>query len=97
MNIQQDTFEKVVGDVAQLLDQKHAHVKTVTGSGEPVQFRIGLAIVADALLVSLRLNGITVGAELEEARAVEVLKRNSAHFGVTVESDDDAVRIKRVR
>jgi hypothetical protein len=35
MNIQQDTFEKVVGDVAQLLDQKHAHVKTVTGSGEP--------------------------------------------------------------
>jgi hypothetical protein len=64
---------------------------------KPSLAAVSLAIVADALLVSLRLNGITVGAELEEARAVEFLKRNSAHFGVTVESDDDAVRIKRVR
>jgi hypothetical protein len=96
MNIQQDTFEKVVGDVALLLDTKHAHVKTVTGNGEPVPFRIGLAVVADALMESLRLNGITVGAESEGARAVSFLKQNAARLGVTVERDGDTVHIKRV-
>lgn len=96
MNIKQGTFEQIVADAALLLDEKHAHVQTVTGSSDPVPFRMDSAVLADALLQALALNGITVGAESDVESAVTFLKLNQDRFGISVNRDGDTLRIERV-
>ncbi|MGB8420264.1 hypothetical protein [Paraburkholderia sp.] len=96
MNIEQATFERIVGDAAALLDAKHAHVKTVTSGGKPVPFRIGLATVGDALSQAPEANGISVGSAFDLKWAGDFLKQHQDRLGVTVEVGEDAIHIKRV-
>lgn len=70
MQITQDFFEVVVEDLVRRVNEKHAHVKTVTAGGQPVQFQIGLSTMSDALLAVLESHKVTVVDEITEAGVV---------------------------
>ncbi|MCA8050899.1 hypothetical protein [Burkholderia arboris] len=60
MHIDASTFDDIVKSMVRAMDAQHQHVKTITGGGEPVQFRLGLATASSALEAALQEHGIAV-------------------------------------
>ncbi|MBR8427291.1 hypothetical protein [Burkholderia cenocepacia] len=80
MQIDASTFDDIVKSMVRAMDAQHQHVKTITGGGEPVQFRLGLATASSALAAALQEHGIAVSDSDESERGS---KETQAH--VTIE------------
>ncbi|WP_334043577.1 hypothetical protein [Burkholderia ambifaria] len=72
MRIHATKFDDIVKSMVSALEAQHSHVKTVTGGGEPVQFRLGLATTSSALAAALQNHGVLIDDSDEgEACSIE--------------------------